>query len=138
MIDGPSLTGTAFTASSGTLADRQRVQHEERIQKVRTISFARDVSDSLIAHQELHRVRVPQEATVKNLADSVSTSLVPYQGGIAIYLDVLDFDRKEPKSISERNRQTVSRRSGAQRGNHVACQDEPTSSSFRQLVPDRI
>jgi hypothetical protein len=113
MIDGPSLTGTAFTASSGALADRQRVQHEERVQKVRTISLARDVSDSLIAHQELHQVRVPQEATVKNLADPVSTSLVRYQAGIAIYLEVLDSIGKKKIDFGKEpsNRESPQRRS---------------------------
>ena len=49
----------------------------------------RDVSDALIGYQKYHEVRVEQEITVKDLQDSVDTSLVRYRGGITTYLEVL-------------------------------------------------
>jgi multidrug efflux system outer membrane protein len=52
-----------------------------------------DVSDALIGYQKLHEVRVQQEATVKDLQDTVSVSLQRYRGGIATYLEVLDGQR---------------------------------------------
>jgi outer membrane protein, multidrug efflux system len=52
-----------------------------------------DVSDALIGYQKLHQVRVAQETTVKDLQDTVGTSLVRYRGGITTYLEVLDGQR---------------------------------------------
>src|SRR5207253_2221784 len=53
----------------------------------------RDVSDALIGYQKYHQVRVQQQITVKDLQDTVSTSLLRYRGGIATYLEVLDGQR---------------------------------------------
>jgi multidrug efflux system outer membrane protein len=59
-----------------------------------TIQLAfRDVSDALIGYQKLHEVRVAQETTVKDLQNTVDTSLVRYRGGITTYLEVLDGQR---------------------------------------------
>jgi multidrug efflux system outer membrane protein len=52
-----------------------------------------DVSDALIGYQKFHEVRVAQETSVKDLQDSVDTSLVRYRGGITTYLEVLDGQR---------------------------------------------
>jgi multidrug efflux system outer membrane protein len=38
-------------------------------------------------------VRVEQEITVKDLQETVDTSLMRYRGGIATYLEVLDGQR---------------------------------------------
>jgi multidrug efflux system outer membrane protein len=53
----------------------------------------RDVADALIGYEKYHKVRVEQEVTVKDLQDSVDTSLKRYSGGIATYLEVLDGQR---------------------------------------------
>jgi multidrug efflux system outer membrane protein len=53
----------------------------------------RDVSDALIGYQKLHEVRVAQETTIKDLHDTVDTSLVRYRGGITTYLEVVDGQR---------------------------------------------
>ncbi len=52
-----------------------------------------DVSDALIGYQKLHDVRVQQEATVKDLQQTVQLSLLRYRGGITTYLEVLDGQR---------------------------------------------
>jgi multidrug efflux system outer membrane protein len=53
----------------------------------------RDVSDALIGYQKLHQVRVAQETTVKDLQNTVDTSLGRYRGRITTYLEVLDGQR---------------------------------------------
>jgi len=53
----------------------------------------RDVSDALIGYEKYHKARVEQEITVKDLQDTVDTSLMRYRGGIATYLEVLDGQR---------------------------------------------
>src|SRR5262249_36627001 len=53
----------------------------------------RDVSDALIGYDKYHKVRLAQEVTVKDLQESVNTSLQRYTGGIATYLEVLDAQR---------------------------------------------
>jgi multidrug efflux system outer membrane protein len=58
------------------------------------IQFAfRDVSDALIGYQKLHEVRVRQEQTVADLAESVRLSVMRYRGGTTTYLEVLDGQR---------------------------------------------
>ena len=52
-----------------------------------------DVSDALIGYQKFHEVRVRQEQTVKDLAESVRLSIMRYQGGTTTYLEVLDGQR---------------------------------------------
>jgi outer membrane protein TolC len=66
-------------------------QRQELIAYKQAIQLAlRDVSDALIDYQKYHQVRVEQEISVKDLRDTVSTSLTRYQGGITTYLEVLD------------------------------------------------
>jgi hypothetical protein len=56
-------------------------------------AWLKDVSDALIGYEQYHKVRVEQEITVKDLQDTVDTSLMRYRGGIATYLEVLDGQR---------------------------------------------
>jgi multidrug efflux system outer membrane protein len=86
IFTGGSLTGNLRLAKS---------QHEqELIAYKQAIQFAfRDVSDALIGYQKYREVRVAQEITVKDLQDSVDTSLERYRGGITTYLEVLDGQR---------------------------------------------
>jgi multidrug efflux system outer membrane protein len=78
----------------GNLRIAQSQQRQELIAYKQTIQGAfRDVSDALIGYEKYHGVRVEQEITVKDLQDSVDTSLMRYRGGIATYLEVLDGQR---------------------------------------------
>jgi outer membrane protein, multidrug efflux system len=78
----------------GNLHATESQQRQELIAYKQTIQGAfKDVSDALIAYQKYYQVRVAQETTVKDLSDSVSTSLTRYRGGIATYLEVLDNQR---------------------------------------------
>ena len=52
-----------------------------------------DVSDALIGYEKLHQVRVRQEDTVADLAESVRLSNMRYKGGTTTYLEVLDGQR---------------------------------------------
>ena len=52
-----------------------------------------DVSNSLIDYQKLHQVRVRQQDTVADLAESVRLSNMRYRGGTTTYLEVLDGQR---------------------------------------------
>jgi multidrug efflux system outer membrane protein len=52
-----------------------------------------DVSDSLIAYQKLHEVRLRQEDSVADLKESVRLSNMRYRGGTTTYLEVLDGQR---------------------------------------------
>ena len=47
----------------------------------------------MIAYDKNHSVRVAQEIAVKDLQESVNTSLHRYRGGITTYLEVLDGQR---------------------------------------------
>ena len=61
----------------------QSQQQQELIAYKQAIQLAfRDVSDALIGYQKYHQVRVEQQVTVKDLQDTVSTSLSRYRGGI--------------------------------------------------------
>ncbi len=93
---GAQVTQPVFTGGAlrGNLRLAQSQQRQELIAYKQVIQLAfRDVSDALIGYQKLHEVRVAQETTVKDLQDSVSTSLVRYRGGITTYLEVLDGQR---------------------------------------------
>src|SRR5271154_888 len=93
---GAQVTQPIFTggALSGNLKLAESQHRQELIAYRQVIQLAfRDVSDALIGYQKLHEVRVAQEITVKDLQDSVSTSLVRYRGGITTYLEVLDGQR---------------------------------------------
>ncbi len=90
-VSQPIFTGGAL---SGNLRLAESQHRQELIAYRQAIQLAfRDVSDALIGYQKLHQVRVAQETTVKDLQDSVDTSLVRYRGGITTYLEVLDGQR---------------------------------------------
>ena len=72
----------------------ESVQRQSLIAYKQAIQLAfRDVSDALIGYEKYHQVRVEQQVTVKDLQDTVSTSLSRYRGGITTYLEVLDGQR---------------------------------------------
>ena len=78
----------------GNLRAAESQQRQSLISYKQAIQSAfKDVSDALIAYEQYHRVRVAQEVTVKDLSDSVTTSLKRYRGGITTYLEVLDNQR---------------------------------------------
>ncbi len=52
-----------------------------------------DVSDTLIAYDKLHQVRIRQQDTVADLQESVRISTLRYKGGTTTYLEVLDSQR---------------------------------------------
>jgi outer membrane protein, multidrug efflux system len=90
-VSQPIFTGGALR---GNLKLAESEHRQELIAYQQVIQLAlRDVSDALIGYQKLHQVRVAQEITVKDLRDSVSTSLIRYRGGITTYLEVLDGQR---------------------------------------------
>jgi outer membrane protein, multidrug efflux system len=90
-VSQPIFTGGALR---GNLRLAESQHRQELIVYKQTIQLAfRDVSDALIGYQKLHEVRVAQETTVKDLQDTVDTSLVRYRGGITTYLEVLDGQR---------------------------------------------
>lgn len=90
-INQPIFTGGALRGNL-KLAESQHRQELIAYQQVIQLAF-RDVSDALIGYQKLHQVRVAQETTVKDLQDTVDTSLLRYRGGITTYLEVLDGQR---------------------------------------------
>jgi multidrug efflux system outer membrane protein len=90
-VSQPIFTGGALR---GNLRLAESQHRQELVVYKQTIQLAfRDVSDALIGYQKLHEVRVAQETTVKDLQDTVDTSLVRYRGGITTYLEVLDGQR---------------------------------------------
>jgi multidrug efflux system outer membrane protein len=90
-VSQPIFTGGAVRGNL-RLAESEQRQELIAYKQVIQLSF-RDVSDALIGYQKLHQVRVAQEVTVKDLQDSVDTSLRRYRGGITTYLEVLDGQR---------------------------------------------
>jgi multidrug efflux system outer membrane protein len=90
-VTQPIFTGGALSGNL-KLAESQHRQELIAYQQVIQLAF-RDVSDALIGYQKLHQVRVAQETTVKDLQDTVNTSLSRYRGGITTYLEVLDGQR---------------------------------------------
>jgi multidrug efflux system outer membrane protein len=93
---GMALAQPVFEAGKlrGNLRFAQSQQRQQLIAYQQAIQGAfRDVSDALIGHDKYHHVRLQQEITVKDLQESVDTSLMRYQGGIATYLEVLDGQR---------------------------------------------
>ncbi len=78
----------------GNLRSAESQERQQLIAYKQAIQGAfRDVSDALIGYEKYHDVRVKQEITVKDLQDTVNTSLMRYRGGIATYLEVLDGQR---------------------------------------------
>lgn len=53
----------------------------------------REVSDALIARQQLERYRAEQDQQVKNADQAAFLSRARYQGGVAGYLEVLETER---------------------------------------------
>jgi outer membrane protein, multidrug efflux system len=90
-VNQPIFTGGALRGNL-KLAESEHRQELIAYKQVIQLAF-RDVSDALIGYQKLHQVRVAQETTVKDLQDTVDTSLVRYRGGITTYLEVLDGQR---------------------------------------------
>jgi multidrug efflux system outer membrane protein len=90
-VSQPIFTGGSLRGNLH-LAESQHRQELIAYQQAIQLAF-RDVSDALIGYQKLHEVRVAQETTVKDLQDTVNTSLVRYRGGITTYLEVLDGQR---------------------------------------------
>jgi len=90
-VSQPIFTGGALRGNL-RLAESQHRQELIAYRQAIQLAF-RDVSDALIGYQKLHEVRLAQETTVKDLQDSVDTSLVRYRGGITTYLEVLDGQR---------------------------------------------
>jgi len=86
IFTGGALRGNLRLAKSqhqqALLSYRQIIQH----------AFG-DVSDALIGYEKFHQVRVRQEDTVKDLAESVRLSDMRYKGGTTTYLEVLDGQR---------------------------------------------
>lgn len=77
-----NLRATESQHQQALLAYRQSIQR----------AFG-DVSDALIGYQKLHEVRVHQEQTVADLAESVRLSNMRYTGGTTTFLEVLDGQR---------------------------------------------
>ncbi len=93
---GGQLTQPIFEAGRlrGNLRAARSQQRQTLIAYKKAIQGAfRGVSDALINYEKYHKSRVAQETTVKDLQDSVNTSLKRYRGGIATYLEVLDNQR---------------------------------------------
>ena len=93
---GVSVSQPIFTG--GALRGNLHVaeaQHEEALTSYKeAIQYAfRDVSDALVGYQKLREVRVRQEQTVADLAESVRISIMRYRGGTTTYLEVLDGQR---------------------------------------------
>jgi outer membrane protein, multidrug efflux system len=86
IFEGGRLRGNLRLAESQHR--QQLIAYKQAIQ-----GAFRDVSDALIGYEKLHKVRVEQEITVKDLQDSVDTSIKRYSGGITTYLEVLDGQR---------------------------------------------
>jgi len=86
IFTGGALRGNLRAAKS---------QHEQALIAYRqTIQRAfGDVSDALVGYQKLHEVRVRQENSVADLAESVRLSNMRYKGGTTTYLEVLDGQR---------------------------------------------
>jgi multidrug efflux system outer membrane protein len=91
-----SISQPIFNA--GKLRNNLRVTESQQRQAVlgyqQAIQHAfGEVSDALVGRQKLHEVRLRQEASVKDLRESVKLSNERYRAGIAAYSEVLDAQR---------------------------------------------
>src|SRR5579864_3765507 len=93
---GAQVTQPVFTggALSGNLRLAKSEYQQALIAYKQAIQQAfGDVSNALIGYQKLHQVRLRQQDTVADLAESVRLSLLRYKGGTTTYLEVLDGQR---------------------------------------------
>ncbi len=90
-VSQPIFTGGALRGNLH-LAESQHEQALTAYKQAIQHAFG-DVSDALIGYQKLHEVRVLQEQTVRDLAESVRLSIMRYEGGTTTYLEVLDGQR---------------------------------------------
>lgn len=91
LVSQPIFTGGALRGNLH-LAESQHEQALTAYKQAIQHAFG-DVSDGLIGYQKFHQVRVRQEQTVRDLAESVRLSILRYQGGTTTYLEVLDGQR---------------------------------------------
>jgi multidrug efflux system outer membrane protein len=90
-VSQPIFTGGALT---GNLRQAKSQQQQALIAYRQAIQQAfGDVSDALIGYEKLHQVRVRQQDTVADLAESVRLSNLRYKGGTTNFLEVLDGQR---------------------------------------------
>jgi len=90
-VSQPIFTGGALTGNLKLAKSQYRqalISYTQAIQQ----AFG-DVSDSLIGYEKLHQVRLRQQDTVADLAESVRLSNMRYRGGTTTYLEVLDGQR---------------------------------------------
>jgi multidrug efflux system outer membrane protein len=90
-VTQPIFTGGALKGNLHLAESQYRqllLAYQQAIQR----AFG-DVSNALIGYQKLHEVRVRQEVTVVDLAESVRLSDMRYKGGTTTYLEVLDGQR---------------------------------------------
>jgi multidrug efflux system outer membrane protein len=90
-VSQPIFTGGALRGNLH-LAESQHQQALLAYQQAIQRAFG-DVSDTLIAYQKFHEVRIQQEQLVADLDESVRLSIMRYQGGTTTYLEVLDGQR---------------------------------------------
>jgi multidrug efflux system outer membrane protein len=90
-VSQPIFTGGALRGNL-RLAESQHQQELIAYREAIQHAFG-DVSDSLIAYQKFHQVRVRQEDSVADLQESVRLSNMRYKGGTTTYLEVLDGQR---------------------------------------------
>ena len=90
-VSQPIFTGGGLR---GNLHFAESQQQQALIAYRQTIQRAfGDVSDTLIAYDKLHQVRIRQQDTVADLQESVRISTLRYKGGTTTYLEVLDSQR---------------------------------------------
>jgi outer membrane protein, multidrug efflux system len=87
-VSQPIFTGGALRGKLH-LAESQHEQALTAYKQAIQQAFG-DVSDALIGYQKYHEVRVRQEQSVRDLAESVRLSIMRYQGGTTAYLEVLN------------------------------------------------
>jgi len=86
VFTGGALRGNLHLAESE--CSQALLAYQQTIQR----AFG-EVSDSLIAYNKLHQVRIRQQARVGDLQESVRISTLRYKGGTTTYLEVLDSQR---------------------------------------------
>src|SRR6516164_6397135 len=87
----PIFTGGALRGNL-SFAESQKKQALIAYQQTIQRAFG-DVSDALVGYAKFHQVRMRQQDTVTDLAETVRVSTLRYQGGTTAYLEVLDGQR---------------------------------------------